>query len=159
MDIQLDIWLRGTNHATSDVISPVLREPRAWTDDDVEAVLVGMLRAIDRAKNPETQAERPVALRGFSWIVNPFDSGGVLIALELSLGAVIAGPFDIAGAGPQRDDRARRCGRAGHEARIAADDSLMGRDQTYVVSAFRRTNVVSAFRQTFRRTKKIRPAG
>jgi hypothetical protein len=99
MDIQLDIWLRGTNHAKSDVISPVLREPRAWTDDDVEAVLVGMLRAIDRAKNPETQAERPVALRGFSWIVNPFDSGGVLIALELSLGAVIAGPFDI----PERD--------------------------------------------------------
>jgi hypothetical protein len=28
--------------------------------------------------------------------VNPFDTGGVVIALELSLGAVIAGPFDIA---------------------------------------------------------------
>ena len=35
MDIQLDIWLRGTNHATTDVISPVGREPRAWTDEDV----------------------------------------------------------------------------------------------------------------------------
>jgi hypothetical protein len=99
MDIQLDIWLRGTNHATSHVIAPVGREPRAWTDDDVEAVLVGMLRAIDRAKNPEHDEERPVALRGFSWIVNAFDDKGVVIALELSLGAVIAGPFDI----PERD--------------------------------------------------------
>ena len=96
MEIQLDIWLRGTTHATTQVISPVGREPRAWTDGDVEAVLVGMLRAIDRARNPEGAEERPVALRGFSWIVNPFDDGGVVIALELSLGAVVAGPFDIA---------------------------------------------------------------
>jgi len=96
MNIQLDIWLRGTNHATTQVISPVGKEPRSWSDLDVEAVLVGMLRALDRAKNPATEAERPVALRGFSWIVNPFEEGGVVIALELSLGAVIAGPFDIA---------------------------------------------------------------
>jgi hypothetical protein len=96
MDIQLDIWLRGTNHATSHVIAPVGREPRSWTDDDVEAVLVGMLRAIDRARNPEHDDEQPIALRGFSWIVNAFDNQGVVIALELSLGAVIAGPFDIA---------------------------------------------------------------
>jgi hypothetical protein len=81
------------------VISPVSREPRAWSDDDVEAVLVGMLRALDRAGNPETDAERPVSLRGFSWIVNPFEAGGVLIALELTLGAVIAGPFDV----PERE--------------------------------------------------------
>ena len=96
MNIQLDIWLRGTNHATTHVISPVGREPRAWTDGDVQAVLVGMLRALDRANDPQGADERPVALRGFSWIVNPFDEGGVVIALELSLGAVVAGPFDIA---------------------------------------------------------------
>ena len=95
MDIQLDVWVRGQNHATTYVIDPVVREPRAWTDHDVSAVLVGMLRALDRAKNPDTAADRPVALRGFSWIVNPFEEGGVVIALELSLGAVIAGPFDI----------------------------------------------------------------
>jgi len=95
VEIQLDIWLRGTNHATTHVISPVGREPGSWTDTDVEAVLVGMLRALDRANNPGVDAERPVTLRGFSWIVNPYDEGGVLIALELSLGAVIAGPFDI----------------------------------------------------------------
>jgi hypothetical protein len=96
MDIHLDIWLRGTNHATTQVISPVGREPQTWTDVDVEAVLVGMLRALDRAKNPAVEAERPIALRGFSWIVNPFEDGGVVIALELTLGAVIAGPFNIA---------------------------------------------------------------
>jgi hypothetical protein len=34
------------------------------------------------------------ALRGFSWIVNPFE-GGVLIAIEMTLGAAVAGPFAI----------------------------------------------------------------
>ena len=36
-----------------------------------------------------------MALRGFSWIVSPFETGGVVIALELTLGAAVAGPFDI----------------------------------------------------------------
>jgi hypothetical protein len=96
MEIPLDIWLRGENHATSQVISVVSREPRRWTDGDVTAVLVGMLRALEQAKNPEADESRRVAMRGFSWIVNPFEGGGVVIALELSLGAVVAGPFDIA---------------------------------------------------------------
>jgi len=95
VDIALDIWLRGDNHATSEVIAPVDRDPRSWTDADVTAVLYGMLRALDRAKNPATEPDRPVALRGFSWIVNPFETGGVVIALEMTLGAVVAGPFDI----------------------------------------------------------------
>jgi hypothetical protein len=96
MEIPLDIWLRGDNHATSHVISPVTREPGRWTDDDVMAVLAGMLRALEQAKNPEADENRKVAMRGFSWIVNPFEGGGVVIALELTLGAVVAGPFDIA---------------------------------------------------------------
>jgi hypothetical protein len=96
VDIQLDIWVRGENHATTAVIEPVAREPRAWTTNDVSAVLVGMLRALERAKFPEADQDRPVSLRGFSWIVNPFEDGGVVIALELSLGAVVAGPLDIA---------------------------------------------------------------
>ena len=96
MNIHLEIWLRGDNHATRHVIDPVGREPRAWTDGDVAAVLVGMLRALQRAKDPAADQDRPVSLRGFSWIVNPFEDGGVVIALELSLGVVVAGPFDIA---------------------------------------------------------------
>ena len=99
MEFSLDIWLRGDNHATTQVISPVRGEPSSWTDGDVAAVLVGMLQALDRARHPGAQTERPVALRGFSWIVSAFETGGVVIAVEMSLGAVIAGPFDI----PERD--------------------------------------------------------
>jgi hypothetical protein len=54
------------------------------------------LRALEQAKNPDADLNRRVAMRGFSWIVNPYEGGGVVIALELSLGAVIAGPFEIA---------------------------------------------------------------
>src|SRR5688572_18113994 len=96
MEIPLEIWLRGENNATTQVISPVRSEPRAWTEGDVAAVLIGMLRALERAKYPGATTERSISLRGFSWIVNPFESGGVVLALELSLGAVVAGPFDIA---------------------------------------------------------------
>ena len=96
MEIPLDIWLRGDNHATSHVISVPSGEPRRWTDDDVTAVLVGMLRALEQQKNPQADENRRVAMRGFSWIVKPYEGGGVVIALELTLGAVIAGPFDIA---------------------------------------------------------------
>ena len=95
MEFPVDIWLRGDNHATTEMIAPVARDPKAWTDGDVADVLIGMLRAIDRAKHPGAAADRPIGLRGFSWIVNPFESGGVVIALEMTLGAVVAGPFDV----------------------------------------------------------------
>jgi hypothetical protein len=36
-----------------------------------------------------------VWLRGFSWIVSPFDGGGVTLAVEIKLGAAAAGPFAI----------------------------------------------------------------
>jgi hypothetical protein len=103
MDFSVDVWLRGDNHATTAIISSVPHEPRAWTDEDVALVLEGMLRALERAKHPQSEADRPVALRGFSWIVSPFETGGVVIALELTLGAVVAGPFDLA----ERDLTAR----------------------------------------------------
>ncbi len=94
MTVQVDICLRGTNVATTETIAGIVREPDAWIDDDVRAVLEGMLQAMDRAKNPG-QARRVAALRGFSWIVNPFEDGGVLIAIEMTLGAAVAGPFAI----------------------------------------------------------------
>ncbi len=95
MEFQVDIWLRGDHHATTAVIAPGPREPSVWTDADIVAVLEGMLRALDRAKDPNASPDRPVSLRGFSWIVSPFETGGVVIALELTLGAVVAGPFDV----------------------------------------------------------------
>ena len=53
-----------------------------------------MLRAIDEERNRDA-GERPVHLRGFSWIVSPFQDGGVVIAIEMQTGAAVAGPFDI----------------------------------------------------------------
>ena len=96
MNLSVDIWLRGDNHATTVSLPSVSRAPDAWTEDDVASVLTSMLRARDQAQNPGSDPDRPIALRGFSWIVTPFEAGGVVIALELSLGAAVAGPFDIA---------------------------------------------------------------
>jgi hypothetical protein len=92
--IEVEIWLRSDQRASTVTIFPPVGEPSAWTDDEVEAVLRGMLRALDLASDPAT--EREVQLRGFSWIVSPYDQGGVLIAMELQLGAVVAGPFPVA---------------------------------------------------------------
>ncbi len=95
MEFQADIWVRGEHHATTQAIGPIPREPSGWTDEDIVMVLEGMLRALERANDPDASPDRPVSLRGFSWIVNPFETGGVVIALELTLGAVVAGPFDV----------------------------------------------------------------
>jgi len=91
--IPVEIWIRGTDFATTTAIATIAREPAAWVDEDVRAILEGMLSLMDEAKNPG-QANRVAQLRGFSWIVNPFE-GGVLIAIELTLGAAVAGPFAI----------------------------------------------------------------
>ena len=95
MKFKVDIWLRGNNHATTEQLILASREPEAWTDEDVVLVLSAMLRALSRAKDQTEDVDRKIKLRGFSWIVNPYDSGGVVIAIELTLGAVVAGPFDI----------------------------------------------------------------
>jgi hypothetical protein len=98
MTVSVDVWLRGNDHATTEKIEGIARAPREWTDDDVRLVLQGMLRAMDRLKRPGEEA-REIALRGLSWIVNPYEDGGVVIAIEITLGAAIAGPFDIDKAG------------------------------------------------------------
>jgi len=94
MNFQLDVWLRGQNHATTKTVSGPTRDPSAWTDDDVRFVLESMLRAMNRQKHPEGD-EPPIALRGLSWIVNPYDGDGVVIAVEITLGAAVAGPFAV----------------------------------------------------------------
>jgi hypothetical protein len=94
MTVPVDIWLRGDDFATTRAIEGVPREPKAWTDDDVRLVLTGMLQAMYRVKHPG-DAVLPVALRGLSWIVSPFEGGGVVVAIEITMGAVIAGPLDI----------------------------------------------------------------
>jgi hypothetical protein len=94
MIVSVDIWLRGTEHATTRTVEGLSREPAEWTDDDVRFVLEGMLREMAQLKQPG-EPPRTIALRGLSWIVNSYDEGGVVIAIEITLGAAIAGPFDI----------------------------------------------------------------
>ena len=94
MTVSVDVWLRGDDHATTEMIEGIPRAPREWTDEDVRLVLEGMLRAMDRLRRPGAES-REIVLRGLSWIVNPYEDGGVVIAIEITLGAAIAGPFDI----------------------------------------------------------------
>lgn len=94
MIFDVEIVLRERNYAVTERVQHA-REPQDWTDQDVESVLKEILLAIDRVKNPES-TERYVALRGFSWIVEPVD-GGVVIAIEIPMGAAVAGPFAIEG--------------------------------------------------------------
>ena len=95
MDISIDVWLRGDIHATTHAVPGLEREPRAWTDADVTQLLVTMLRMMRQASDPGAAQDQPIALRGFSWIVNPYEAGGVVVAIEMSLGAAVAGPFDV----------------------------------------------------------------
>jgi hypothetical protein len=97
MNISLDVWLRGNDFATTAAIEGITRAPADWTDDDVMTILEGMLRAMDRLKRPGEE-DRAISLRGLSWIVNPYEQGGVVIAIEITMGAAVAGPFDIDGA-------------------------------------------------------------
>jgi hypothetical protein len=94
MELQVDVWLRGTDFAKTQIISGVGVDPAAWTDNDVSKLLKAMLLAIHRAKNPDS-SDTPVFLRGFSWIVNPFEESGVVVAIEIQAGAAVAGPFQI----------------------------------------------------------------
>lgn len=94
MTVDVDVWLRGQDIATTRSIAGIGREPREWVDEDVRGVLEGMLDAMHRLKHPQ-QDPGPISLRGLSWIVNPFEDGGVVIAIEITMGAAIAGPFDI----------------------------------------------------------------
>jgi len=94
MKISVDIWIRGTDFATTDTIDGISRAPAVWTDEDVRAVLEGMLRAMDRRQRPG-ESDRGISLRGLSWIVNPYEEGGVVIAIEITTGAAVAGPFDV----------------------------------------------------------------
>ena len=93
MTFDIEIVLRDRDTAIAQRLEHDGNEAAEWTELDVHDVLKSMLLAIDRAKNPESH-ERYVALRGFSWIVEPAN-GGVVIALEIPMGAAVAGPFDI----------------------------------------------------------------
>ena|SRR5213080_733515 len=93
-ELNVDVWLRGTDFAKTQAMSGIALDPAAWTDHDVAKLLKAMLLAIHRAKNPDS-TDAPIFLRGFSWIVNPYEDGGVVVAIEIQAGAAVAGPFKI----------------------------------------------------------------
>ena len=96
MTFDVEIVLRERDYAiTEQIPSPGggRRAPAEWNDTDVEQLLKNILLAIERARNPES-SQRYVALRGFSWIVEP-TSDGVVIAIEIPMGAAVAGPFPV----------------------------------------------------------------
>jgi hypothetical protein len=95
MQLEIEVWLRGNDFATTDIVEAPLAAPERWTDRDVRTLLEELLRAIERARHPDAERGRPVALRGFSWIVSPFESGGYTVAVEIQLGAAAAGPFAV----------------------------------------------------------------
>jgi hypothetical protein len=92
--IEVDVWVRGTLKAHTHVIRSVPDDPGEWDESDVRSLLSEMLLALEREKNPGGEPP-PITLRGFSWIVSPYESGGVIVHLEMQMGTASAGPIDI----------------------------------------------------------------
>jgi len=96
----VEIVLKGRDVATTERLTVPHGEASSWNEAAAYDVLAAILRAIGRAQNPAASADRAVTLTGFSWIVEPAD-GKVVIAIEIPMGAAVAGPFAIDG--PQLD--------------------------------------------------------
>lgn len=94
MTFNVEVVLKGRDFAVTEAISLGHGDPSTWDDAAVRDVLVQILRAIDRVEHPHAPADLPVVLRGFSWIVEPAE-GGVVIAIEIPMGAAVAGPLNI----------------------------------------------------------------
>ena len=102
MTFPVEVVLKGQDVAVTESAVIPLGDPIVWDDATVRAVLVEILRAIDRVQNPSAPADRRVVLQGFSWIVEPVKDE-VIIAIEIPMGAAVAGPFAV----PQADLDAR----------------------------------------------------
>ena len=92
MTFNVEVLLRGKDHVVDETVQFDGPDATSWADDDVRRILTLTLGIYDKALNPSAET-RTVSLTGFSWIVTPVD-GGVAIAIEVSTGAVVAGPFD-----------------------------------------------------------------
>ena len=95
--IDVDVWVRGRQDATTERIAGIDNDAAGWSDEDVKALLEGMLLALQRTNDPNGDPP-PVTLRGFSWIVSP-DANGVLLHVEMQLGTASAGPFRLTSIG------------------------------------------------------------
>lgn len=92
MTFNVEVLLKGHDQVVEEVLHRDGPEASDWSVDDARDVLRLILGSFDRVLHPDA-GNRPVELRGLSWIVTPVD-GGVVIAIEIPSGAVVAGPFD-----------------------------------------------------------------
>lgn len=95
MVFPVEVVLKGRDFAVTESLVVNHGDPSTWDDAAVRDVLVEILRAIDRAENPSLASDRVIVLQGFSWIVEPTAEGGVVVAIEIPMGAAVAGPFAI----------------------------------------------------------------
>ena len=98
MTVNVEIVLKGRDFAVTETVIVPEGAQAKWNEENVQEMLVEVLRAIDRAQNPKAPRDRAVSLMGFSWIVEPSDEKSI-IAIEIPMGAAVAGPFAI----PQAD--------------------------------------------------------
>ena len=94
MNFDVEVVLKGRDYAITESVAVSHGDPRTWDEQAVRDVLIAILQAIARVEQPDA-GERAVALRGFSWIVEPAEDKQVVIAIEIPMGAAIAGPFAI----------------------------------------------------------------
>jgi hypothetical protein len=95
MVFPVEVVLKGRDFAVTENQMVPTSEPPVWDDNVVRGILVEVLKAIARVEDPKTAAAREVVLTGFSWIVEPAE-GQVVLAIEIPMGAAVAGPFAIA---------------------------------------------------------------
>ena len=88
----VEVVLKGSDSAVRETVTVPHGAPSTWDEGAVYDALVEILRAIDRAQNPKAPRDRAVILTGFSWIVEP-EGENVVLALEIPMGAAVAGPF------------------------------------------------------------------
>lgn len=94
MTFDVEVVVRQSGQVVQELLYHDGPQPAQWTDADARAILTAMLLAVDRAVTGSSAQPRPVLLRGLSWIVTPFEQGSA-IAVEITSGSVVAGPFDI----------------------------------------------------------------
>ncbi len=93
MTFDVEVLLKGTNEVVAETVTYDGPEPAGWTDADVREVLLSIMRVFGRA-NRDGADGGEVSLRGLSWIVTDADQG-VVVAIEIPSGAVVAGPFEL----------------------------------------------------------------
>jgi hypothetical protein len=93
MIFPVEVVLKGRDFGVTESVVVPNGDAGHWDDGVVRSVLVEILKAMARVENPEAP-EREVVLQGFSWIVEPLE-GQVVIAIEIPMGAAVAGPFAI----------------------------------------------------------------